>query len=347
MAAPAVALAVKAAVAAATDKRTWKVIAVTITAVLMPFILAVLLLMSFLSGGAAHNNDAVNLAFHGGTISSDVPSEYRQHIEEMQDAFSQLDDAIAQLHIESGDGSLDSTRVKAVFYSLYFGADSLQGVDYDSFAGCFAKTETRTRTVQNPDGTHTEQSYDAAVPLTDLNQVFKNLDRLLGRTVTDDEKSNADEIHQRALGETGTGLTVSSQVPSTAGLISPVGSNWRALVTSEFGPRIDPINGKATVHTGIDLGVPTGTQVHAAKDGTVSKIAWDPDGYGNYLIIGHGGGLVTLYGHCSQIIAHAGQAVKAGDVVALSGNTGHSTGSHLHFEVRIGGKAVNPRGYLP
>lgn len=127
MAAPAVALAVKAAVAAATDKRTWKVIAVTITAVLMPFILAVLLLMSFLSGGAAHNNDAVNLAFHGGTISSDVPSEYRQHIEEMQDAFSQLDDAIAQLHIESGDGSLDSTRVKAVFYSLYFGADSLQG----------------------------------------------------------------------------------------------------------------------------------------------------------------------------------------------------------------------------
>lgn len=220
-------------------------------------------------------------------------------------------------------------------------------MDYDSFAGCFAKTETRTRTVQNPDGTHTEQSYDAAVPLTDLNQVFKNLDRLLGRTVTDDEKSNADEIYQRALGETGTGLTVSSQVPSTAGLISPVGSNWRALVTSEFGPRIDPINGKATVHTGIDLGVPTGTQVHAAKDGTVSKIAWDPDGYGNYLIIGHGGGLVTLYGHCSQIIAHAGQAVKAGDVVALSGNTGHSTGSHLHFEVRIGGKAVNPRGYLP
>ena len=347
MAAPAVALAVKAAVAAATDKRTWKVIAVIIAAALMPFILAILLLMSFLSGGAAHNNDAVNLAFHGGMISSDVPSEYRQHIEEMQDAFRQLDDAIAQLPIESGDGSLDSTRVKAVFYSLYFGADSLQEVDYDSFAGCFVKTEIRTRTVQNPDGTQTEQSYDAIAPLTDLNQVYKNIERLLGRAVTDDEKSNADEIYQHTFGESGTGPSDSSQILSTAGLISPVGSNWRALVTSEFGPRIDPINGKATVHTGIDLGIPTGTQVHAAKDGTVSKVAWDPDGYGNYLMIDHGGGLVTLYGHCSQIIAHVGQAVKAGDVVALSGNTGHSTGSHLHFEVRINGKAVNPRGYLP
>ena len=145
MAAPAVALAVKAAVAAATDKRTWKVIAVTITAVLMPFILAVLLLMSFLSGGAAHNNDAVNLAFHGGTISSDVPSEYRQHIEEMQDAFSQLDDAIAQLHIESGDGSLDSTRVKAVFYSLYFGAEHANVQPHSgaqaNFAGYYALLE--------------------------------------------------------------------------------------------------------------------------------------------------------------------------------------------------------------
>ena len=345
MAAPVVAIAVKAAVAAATDKRTWKAIAVVFTAAAMPLILAILVLMSFLSGGASHNNDVVSVVFHGGELPAGTPAEYRQRITDMQDAFGMLDDAITKLNASSKDGSLDSTRVKAVFYSLYFGADSLQGVDYSAFAGCFVKTENCSRTVQNPDGTKSEQLYTATVPLTDLNTVYVNLGKLLGRNITNEEKDNADAVYSRVLGVTDS--SGSSQTPSAAGMISPIGSGWRSLVTSEFGPRIDPINGKATVHTGIDLGVPTGTQVHAAKDGIVIKVAWDPDGYGNYLMIDHGGGLVTLYGHCSKILSSVGQRVKAGDIVALSGNTGHSTGSHMHFEVRVNGQAVNPRGYLP
>lgn len=345
MAAPAVALAVKAAVAAATDKRTWKAIAVVFAAAAMPLILAILVLMSFLSGGASNNTNMVNLVFQGGVVPADASAEYKQHITDMQDTFGKLDDAIAGLNIAPEDGSLDSIRVKAVFYSLYFGADSLKDVDYSAFAGCFVKRETRTHAVQNPDGTESEQNYTANVPLTDFSVVYGNLGKMLGRTITDDEKSNADAVYNQALGVTGSSET--SQPPSVSGMISPIGSNWRSLVTSEFGPRIDPINGKATVHSGIDLGVPTGTQVHAAKDGTVTKVAWDPDGYGNYLMIDHGGGLVTLYGHCSRILASVGQSVKAGNVVALSGNTGHSTGSHLHFEVRVNGQAVNPRGYLP
>lgn len=345
MAAPAVALVVKAAIAAATDKRTWKAIAVVFTAAAMPLILAVLVLMSFLSGGATNNTDMVNLIFQGGAPPADAPMEYKQHIENMRDAFGKLDDAIAKLNISSEDGSLDSMRVKALFYSLYFGADSLNDVDYSAFAACFVKKATRTRKAQNQDGTESEQTYTANMPLTDLNAVYVNLEKLLGRTISDDEKTNADAVYNQALGVTGS--SEASQPPSASGMISPIGSNWRSLVTSEFGPRIDPINGKATVHSGIDLGVPTGTQVHAVKDGIVTKVAWDPDGYGNYLMIDHGDGVVTLYGHCSQILASVGQSVKAGDIVALSGNTGHSTGSHLHFEVRVNGQAVNPRGYLP
>lgn len=346
MAAPAIALAVKAAAAAATDKRTWKVITVIITAALMPLTLTVLLLMSFLSGGAAHNIDAVQVVFHGGVLPDETPAEYQQRIADMQNAFGKLDQTVSKLDI--ADGSLDSTRVKAIFYSLYFGADFLPNIDTSAFVGCFVKTETRTRIVTNPDGTKNQQTYTIHVPLTDLSAVYQNLGKSLGRAVTDDAKANADAVYQQALG-TDSSLSSSSpsQLPSASGLISPIGSNWRSLVTSEFGPRIDPINGKATVHTGIDLGVPTGTQVRAAKDGTVTKVAWDPDGYGNYLMIDHGGGLVTLYGHCSKIFTSVGQRVKVGDVVALSGNTGHSTGSHLHFEVRVNGQAVNPRGYLP
>lgn len=346
MAAPVVALAIKAAVAAATDKRTWKIIAVIVTAALMPLILTVLLLMSFLSGGAAHNVDAVQAVFHGGALPDGTPAEYQQRIADMQDAFGKLDQAVSKLDI--ANGSFDSTRVKAVFYSLYFGADSLPNIDTSAFVGCFVKPEIRTRIVTNPDGTKSQQTYTVHVPLTDLSAIYQNFGNFMGRAVTDNEKANADAVYQQALG-IDLNQTSSSppQTPSVGGLISPIGSNWRSLVTSEFGPRIDPINGKAKIHAGIDLGIPTGTQVHTAKDGTVTKVAWDPDGYGNYLMIDHSGGLVTLYGHCSKILASVGQRVKAGNVVALSGNTGHSTGSHLHFEVRVNGKAVNPRGYLP
>lgn len=195
MAAPAVALAVKASVAAATDKRTWKVIAVVIAAVLMPIILAVLLLMNFLSGGAAHNNDAVNLAFHGGTISSDVPTGYRQHITEMQNSFSKLDASLSQITPAPENGGPDPIQVKAIFYSLFFGADSLKGVDYNAFVGCFVKTETSTRTVQNSDGTQTQESSTVTITLASLPQIYANFEKALGKTITSGDEANATQIY--------------------------------------------------------------------------------------------------------------------------------------------------------
>ncbi|MFT8889529.1 MAG: NlpC/P60 family protein [Ethanoligenens sp.] len=198
MAAPVAALIAKAAIAAATDKRTWKGFAVVLAAVFMPFILAVLVMMSFLSGGASHNADAVKLAFQGGSLPSGTPTEYQQHVTGMRDAFGKLDQAISRLNIAPTDGSLDSIRVKAVFYSLYVGADSLRGVDYNAFASCFVKTETRTRTVTNPDGTQTQETYAAHVPLDSMPQIYANLEKTLGRTISSDEKANATQIYYEA-----------------------------------------------------------------------------------------------------------------------------------------------------
>ena len=90
-------LAVKAAIAAATDKRTWKAAGVVIAAILTPFILIIVMIMSLLSGTADHNNSAVDLTFHGGSISSQVPAEYRQYIEDMRDSFSDLDEAVSEI----------------------------------------------------------------------------------------------------------------------------------------------------------------------------------------------------------------------------------------------------------
>ena len=119
------------------------------------------------------------------------------------------------------------------------------------------------------------------------------------------------------------------------------------MVTSEFGGRTDPLTGKWVGHSGLDLGAAKGTSIRSAKAGTVKTVVYGSTGYGYYLTIDHGNGMVTLYGHCSQILVREGQTVKAGETIAKVGSTGRSTGNHLHFEVRINGSEKNPRNYLP
>ena len=116
-------------------------------------------------------------------------------------------------------------------------------------------------------------------------------------------------------------------------------------ITSNFGYRYLELYGYTRLHAGIDIGANYGTNVVAAAEGTVVLASWN-GGYGNCVIINHGGGLMTLYGHGSSIVAKVGQKVKRGDVVLKVGSTGNSTGNHLHFEVRVNGTAKNPRPYL-
>ena len=117
------------------------------------------------------------------------------------------------------------------------------------------------------------------------------------------------------------------------------------FISSGFGYRSDPFTGEAALHSGLDFRGPMGAPIHAAADGTVS-FAGTKAGYGNCLEISHGNGMVTRYAHMSAYRARVGQAVAAGDVVGAIGNTGRSTGPHLHFEVRIDDRAVNPRPFL-
>ena len=126
-----------------------------------------------------------------------------------------------------------------------------------------------------------------------------------------------------------------STAPSAGGLIWPVAGP----VTSPFGWRW------GRMHEGIDIGVSYGTAIHAAASGTVIYCGWE-SGYGNLTVIDHGGSLATAYGHQSSIVVGCGQQVAQGDVIGYVGSTGHSTGPHLHFEVRVDGNPVDPLGYL-
>jgi len=115
--------------------------------------------------------------------------------------------------------------------------------------------------------------------------------------------------------------------------------------TSAFGVRSDPFHGYAAMHAGIDLASPTGTPIYATADGVVDRAEWF-GGYGNMVDIDHGKGIATRYGHMSRIVAHAGEHVRRGELIGYVGSTGRSTGSHLHYEVRIDGHAVNPIPFL-
>lgn len=120
----------------------------------------------------------------------------------------------------------------------------------------------------------------------------------------------------------------------------------RGTISSPFGPRIHPIYRVSSFHAGIDLVLPEGTRVYAAAPGRIVTAGWE-GGYGLLVVLDHGDGYSTYYGHLSQLLVSVGQFVEIGQTIARSGNTGLSTGPHLHFEIRRDGTPVDPLLLLP
>lgn len=130
-------------------------------------------------------------------------------------------------------------------------------------------------------------------------------------------------------------------ISGSGAMIWPVNGS----VTSGFGWRVHPITGTRRFHSGVDIGGDYGQEIHAAQSGTVEFAGWI-SGYGNAVIINHGGGISSLYGHCQSVAVSVGQSVSQGETIAYVGSTGNSTGPHCHFEVRQNGEPVNPYNYL-
>jgi murein DD-endopeptidase MepM/ murein hydrolase activator NlpD len=135
-------------------------------------------------------------------------------------------------------------------------------------------------------------------------------------------------------------VEVGTKIPPT--YIKPISGG---RLSSNFGRRSAPTKGASTYHKGIDWATPVGTSVVASCSGTVTRAGWG-SGYGYVVYIDHPDGRQTRYGHLSKVLVKVGQTVSQGDKIALSGNTGRSTGPHLHFEILIGGSQVNPLQYL-
>lgn len=173
-------LAVEAAITAATDKRTWKVIGVVIASILTPIILIVIMIMSILSGGSDHNKAAIDLCFNGGSISTAIPAEYATRVQDMSNSLAVLDGAISEAEARMEGSALDNIRIKSIFYSLNFGAEnlSLSAPEARAFVDCFLVYE---------DGD--------AIPAS-LETTYERLS-LSGITVTVEAKANAQKIYER------------------------------------------------------------------------------------------------------------------------------------------------------
>lgn len=152
--------------------------------------------------------------------------------------------------------------------------------------------------------------------------------------------SNAIAAKIRALQDTPLGRA-RQMIQFSGGFIKPV----NGPITSTFGMRYHPILHVTKLHTGVDFGVGYGTPIAAAADGIVI-FAGNMRGYGNAVVIDHGGGISTLYAHQSALLVHEGQVITKGTIIGRVGSTGYSTGPHLHFEVRRGGSPINPMGAL-
>ena len=182
----------------------------------------------------------------------------------------------------------------------------------------------------------------------------------LAQQVTDMLQQQQDAIISAAMQAVWTQVQLWSQsnnvgqIPASAGHSTRYRFIWpepTSQISQRFGPStfwFEPAyGGYPHFHTGVDLVAPFGTQVLAADDGVVALVGSSSSGYGNYVVIAHSGGLDTLYGHLATTLVKVGQAVSQGQPVGLEGSTGNSTGAHVHFELRINQKPVDPTPYLP
>ena len=205
MSAGAAAIAAKAAAALLSDERGRKILGWILLAVFAPLILMVALLCGLGAGAAEHNNAAVDACFYGAAFSEKVPAEFKDHVSQMQKAFSKLDDAVETVNENMESASLDPILIKAVFYALCFGEDAPSRRAASRFVGCFYTLEERTGTEEET----ASDSHTAEVPCS-LNDAYAALAIELGREITADDRANIQYIYDRIAGrpESGTdGIT--------------------------------------------------------------------------------------------------------------------------------------------
>ena len=274
---------------------------------------------------------------------------YMENGEEGQEhvAFVQIDDlpeytmCLLKKGIVTNDDEIYETvkETGVVYYRYYAIAESNEEKLYLS---TFEEADEAIKELGNKDSSNYSdltiiEKYEPELPeITTQEDAISKLYKEKVKTVATTSSRNSTKYSSAGSGKVSTSRELNnSKVSLGVSLIKPVSGT----LTSRYGYRW------GRTHTGIDIGVPTGTPVKAAASGTVTFAGWKGS-LGNLVVISHGNGVQTYYGHNSKITVSAGQSVSQGDVIAKAGSTGRSTGSHVHFEIRVNGASYNPLSYV-
>ena len=302
----------KVAAAAVTDKKVGKVVVGIIGVVLFVMVTPVLAIIAIFQGGAQLDMAA---------LTAQARSEQLAYFEQVM---LSIEDEIDTQGLQT-----DPLQAQMIYLCALQGREREDDF-YTIYIECFAGEQDAYDAIADAFGV----SFSA-------NDIEK-IEQLIGMA-REAQTGPGNNVHARIVE-----LTADDETPLPEGtFLSPLhDSEWRPLVTSGFGMRVHPISGERKHHTGLDLSLAEGTEVYPAQAGKVLIVGNDDDGYGRFVVIYHGGGMATLYAHCSKILVSEGQEVTTETVIARSGDTGASTGPHLHYEVVDQGKPVNPTKYL-
>ncbi len=218
----------------------------------------------------------------------------------------------------------------------------------------YAEIEKQKQTLESLKAQLEDEQQQQKAKQSELEQQKSSVQELQAKVAADNDALSAqiDELNDEAneltaeLQRQQAAKQISSSATSTYGggvMGWPV--TGYTSISSPYGYRTHPILHTKKFHSGLDIPAPRGTSIVAANAGTVI-FAGTKGGYGNCIMVDHGGGIVTLYGHCSSLVASVGQTVSRGQTIAKVGSTGQSTGNHCHFEVRVNGSTVSPNSYL-
>ena len=313
MALPAAAAAAlkKVAAAAVTDKKVGKAVGTIIGVALLVLVTPILAIIAIFQSGAQLDLTA---------LAAQAKNEQLAYFEQVMLA---IEDEITAQGLQT-----DPLRAQMIYLCALRGRERESGF-YQQYISCFA----------------------------DGQDAFEAIGEVFGVTFTEDDIAKIEQLvgmAQQAQAGPGNGihariaaLTADDQTPLPEGaFLCPLRiAGWKSLITSGFGMRVHPISGERKFHTGLDIGVDEGTPLYPAQAGKVLIVGSDAS-YGNYVVVYYGGGMATLYAHCSRILAAEGQEVTAETVIARSGNTGNSTGPHAHIEFILNGTPQNPKKYL-
>ena len=240
--------------------------------------------------------------------------------------------------VTNDDEIFEKIKQSGIVYYKYYAI--IEGEEEKAYVGEFSQAEEivnklREKESDNIDQISILEMYDTEIK--DFAEVEATVAALYKQKVIIEQPTPTTK--KVAVGKVNTSLNISYQkVPITLNLIRPISG----IITSRFGARSSI---RVSNHTGLDIGATIGTPIKAAASGTVTFAGYKGS-YGYMVVISHSNEVETYYGHCSKLYVTAGQKVNQGDVIAAVGNTGNSTGPHLHLEVRVNGVAYNPQNYL-